>query len=330
MSKKLFIILFLLFIILVIISYFIYENSKIYIPVEDTSQPNISYLFNDIVPDGFSKVELPDASWELDEYGRPIGWNNGLVVEDANGNQFVWVPCSINSSDLITYGRYFFSNNDLCLSFDEQLYTSDNLFVDNDSVNDKIKNSVEKYGGFYIGRYETGIENGNLLYKKTRDDAELNWTGWRNGNIAIKQNLQVWNHITLDKSIELSNSFINTENVGSSLLTSYCYDTTLKWISSKNSSFLTNMYDYGNFSDELANTGTCSNAKLNNIHDLIGNVWEWCTEKSVRYGDLDPNRTAVFRGCYWGNEPSMLYDRVTIFPYYGNISIGFRIVLYLK
>ena len=162
----------------------------------------------------------------------------------------------------------------------------------------------------------------------------MNWTGWSNGNLAIKQNLQVWNYITLDKAIELSNSFIDNETVASSILTSYCYDTTLKWISSTNNSFWTNMYEYGNFNnrdkDGLANTGTSSNTKLNNIYDLVGNVCEWSTEKCIDDVAIQTNLTAVIKGGHWHTHSSAIYSRVPTFPYYAKDTIGFRIILYLK
>ena len=332
MSKKSFLLLFLSIIIFVFIMFFITKN--FIIKEDDIDQSNIPYLFNNIIPDGFSKVELSDASWNLDKTGRPIGWNNGLVIEDYLGNQFVWVPCSISDSDLITYGRYSYSKDDMYLSKEEILNSKGgDSYIDNEIVNNEIRASIEKYGGFYIGRYETGIEGGQLTYKKNVGKIS-NWTGWIDGNAAVKQDLQPWNYITLAKAEEISNSFIENKTVASSILTSYCYDTTLKWFSCTNSSFYNNIYNYGNFNnngqDGLLRTGTFANAKLNNVYDLIGNLHEWSTEKCITPMAAENNLTAVIKGGYWKNHSSLLYERPPTFPYQADISIGFRIILYLK
>ena len=88
---------------------------------------------NPIVPEGFKKVETQSASWEI-ENGIPKGWNNGLVIEDEIGNQFVWVPN-------YQYSKQEQNKNQL----EEQLK--------------KYNEQIEKYGGFYISRYEAGVSD---------------------------------------------------------------------------------------------------------------------------------------------------------------------------
>lgn len=54
----------------------------------------------------YLKVETESASWEL-ENGFPKGWNNGLVIEDEIGNQFVWIPnMKLTDEYLIKYYKY--------------------------------------------------------------------------------------------------------------------------------------------------------------------------------------------------------------------------------
>ena len=74
----------------------------------------ISQYNNPVIPDGFKKVETDNASWNLDEQGNPKGWNDGLVIEDEKGNQFVWVPCTIDGiNNTVKYSRYIVNNKDL-------------------------------------------------------------------------------------------------------------------------------------------------------------------------------------------------------------------------
>ena len=47
-----------------------------------------------IIPVGFRAVDTKDAVWNTDN-----GWRNGIVIEDEDGNQFVWIPV-YNLSDI--------------------------------------------------------------------------------------------------------------------------------------------------------------------------------------------------------------------------------------
>ena len=63
----------------------------------ETLQEKYNYK-NPIIPEGFHTVETETASWEKQEDGAIKGWNNGLVIEDDKGNQFVWVPCTVEDN----------------------------------------------------------------------------------------------------------------------------------------------------------------------------------------------------------------------------------------
>ena len=69
----------------------------------DSSDERISKYNNPIVPNGFNKLETDVASWDIDESGVPKGWNNGLIIQDNIGNEFVWVPVKeIDNTDILT------------------------------------------------------------------------------------------------------------------------------------------------------------------------------------------------------------------------------------
>ena len=48
--------------------------------------------YNPVIPVGFKTVPTKDASWNSTNGTQVDGWNDGLVIEDKDGNQFVWVP----------------------------------------------------------------------------------------------------------------------------------------------------------------------------------------------------------------------------------------------
>ena len=121
-------------------------------PETDKLGEAISTYNNPIIPNGFKKVETESASWEL-ENGIPKGWNNGLVIEDEIGNQFVWVPnVKITDENLI------------------KLYEYTEQDQDAEQKNEQLKEyntQIEKYGGFYISRYEAGITDS--MQKNTKE-----------------------------------------------------------------------------------------------------------------------------------------------------------------
>ena len=94
MNRKKLIIICLILILLIISLFLILKNY--FFNKNDTSLDinNLSnYQFTDIIstydnpviPEGFKKIETDCASWELDDNGKPKGWNDGLVIEYGRG-----------------------------------------------------------------------------------------------------------------------------------------------------------------------------------------------------------------------------------------------------
>ena len=161
------------------------------------------------------------------------------------------------------------------------------LFVDEYKA---MIESVSKYGGFYIGRYELS-ESG-----VKKDQPTLTYTNWYNLYKKCKE--------------------LNASNkVEARMIWGCQWDVTMNWLISsgaktsdevnKDSSTWGNYRNYNtanNYTEgtagyeknagSLQNTGSSENWKANNIYDLAGNVWEWTQEAS---GDVS---RAIFGGCY--------------------------------
>ncbi len=73
------------------------------------------------------------------------------VSKELKGNQFVWIPCSINDYNKITWGTEY-GKWDL-------------------ETNSAELPQIEKYNGFYIGRYEAGVAT---LNKEKENNGEAN------------------------------------------------------------------------------------------------------------------------------------------------------------
>ena len=241
--------------------------------------------------------------------------DTGLVIQDKNKNEFVWVPATKSSYAKDT--NFPGDSNDLKPTGDDTLPKD---------ITDETADVV-KYGGFYIGRYEAGIPEGDTS------------TSNKTGIPVSKKGATVWTDIDYINSKASAESMISNEYVQTGLLTGKAWDTTCYWIedslkSINASASLTDSRYYGNYRDSLApaneNNGTKRTAGFNenwktkNIYDLAGNVWEWTCEVwdnsfIVRGGDCDNNG---------GNAPvSHRKSAGSRSKYY---RFGFRTRLYIK
>lgn len=187
------------------------------------------YAYNNpIIPKGFIPLETKDASWVTNEEGLPMGWNNGLVIMDESGNEFVWIPCITQdldtSENVVKYGCY--AQNDKFTAYQ----------VDINSLRDLQKyipvenefSQIEKYQGFYVGRYETAMSENiprvsNVDIDDSPDVVNINKIEPIYNGITVKpviqQGKEVWNYVSRDNAAEISRKIVNNENVKSGLIT---------------------------------------------------------------------------------------------------------------
>ena len=181
--------------------------------------------------------------------------------------------------------------------------------------------SVDTYGGFYIGRYETGNLASNtstepVVQKGNNNIGDVNW-------YYMYQN---------SKKIAANNNVVSTMIWGS------MFDRALIWLTEtgdKSYSDLMNSSSWGNYkgstgaaatnSGTKQPTGTNEAWKANNIYDLAGNVYD-------RTIEADSTHIRVYRGGRYSsngsNYPASI--RYSNGPSNTNSGFGSRSALYVK
>ena len=320
----------------------------------------------------FEKVEGTDLS-------------TGLVIkEKATGSEYVWVEVPRTAAVYPTAGVDISSFTDKDYTdIETDLHTYTNDYRNGTSYSDvyyadsttgwftgtedyntakkKMLKSVYQNGGFWVGRYEAGIE----VNRTVEGDATT---------IPLsKENLHPYTYVTRTQAKKLAEQ-VESGNYTSSLMYGVQWDLVLKFMETKNattqynlktdSTTIGNYYnsaftlnrgkfahndalsDWKAYNSEekptfvtgsqkkaqsshlngiLLTTGATEATNLQNIYDIAGNVWEWTLEKTS-----DTDYPCARRGGYYayaGSDFPASYrnDNLTSGSFDG---IGFRLSLY--
>ena len=196
-----------------------------------------------------------------------------------------------------------------------------------DEFNETIK-SIQKYGGFWIGRYETGNLNAEIPVVQ-RMNTSINNQDWYTAYMLI----------------QLMNA---NEKVKISMIFGCLWDETLQWLVDSGNKTYAEMKDstsWGNYSNstfEYKNTsgststkaannstripsGSTEYSKANNIYDMAGNVYDWTLE-----GNGSNYRSSRGGFYYYSGSYKPASSRYNSLPYVSNNYFGFRVYLYIK
>ena len=267
-------------------------------------------------PDG--KVWIPEGFKVAEDSASTV--QGGVVIEDKDGNQFVWVPVAT----IADYKRTW--------------YTGDASFsIYLEALPEDEKTSVKTYKGFYIGRYEAGDKE-NTVAKTLRSSNDVTKV------VTIKANQAPYNYVTRTQAVSLAEGFKTQQGykAKTKLVSSYAWDTTIAFLQEVNSDYGSSSKE-GNYNNTTFSyidiTGaTKTKAKSSsvlvptgqttpvcNIYDMGGNVWEWTTESSS--STFSPY---AFRGgCYDDNFADCPAGRRDLDSDYAYAYRGFRLTLFM-
>lgn len=256
-------------------------------------------------------------------------------------NQFVWVPVEFDEYFKTYDGYRNGKHQSVILDCQEPCVEG---YPDEEIEYSQMKESVLEYDGFYIGRYEAGIDSASERTENSNIDENAvikkgkyvyNFIGWSNSNDMNVEN---------GGAVEKSKNF-DTENGYTSVISTLIYgvqwDAVMQWFDKKyiagsdnlksivsDSTGKGNYYDSENQNEwkgRLAKTGSSTDYEIKNIYDLAGNAREWTMES---YG----SNLRIRRGGYYNNSgfDGPVSDRAFGNPmgeFYFN---SFRICLYIK
>ena len=157
-----------------------------------------------IIPKGFKIIEDTEGKKSIDA---------GLVIQDSAGNEFVWVPVTVEGTtdaeketdfEAIRKDGYY-NNGSLQTDVSSGRVTepyakgySDGKGTEEVKDYQEMRTSVIKNGGFYIGRYEAGVEgdtpranksNGTSKMVVQRDKFPYNYVGWGSSMSNYEDNI---------------------------------------------------------------------------------------------------------------------------------------------
>ena len=281
--------------------------------VYEYMQTNTKLTYSD------GEVWIPEDFKVADDSASTV--QGGIVIEDKEGNQFVWVPVAT----IEDYKKTWYKGEQSLSYYSEALPEDE-------------KTSVKTYKGFYIGRYEAGDKE-NTEAKKLRNSNNVTKT------VTIKANQAPYNYVTRTQAISLAESFATKQGykAKTKLVSSYAWDTTIAFMQKVNSDYGSSSEE-GNYIDTKFSYTDITGAKQTkaknsnvlvptgqttpvcNIYDMGGNVWEWTME-----ANFTNSRTVRGGDCSYDGESYPVSARFSFKPTYTGEkleNIGSRMILY--
>lgn len=169
--------------------------------------------------------------------------------------------------------------------------------------------SVNKYKGFYVGRYETGILNGNIVSKNASTDTNVTTAD------ASNTTTNTWYGL-YQKQKEYANG---KNGIKSTMIWGSQYDAMMNWMAKQGKTVGTE--DDSKYNNTTI-TGNKAEDNINNIFDLYGCHWE-CSIEAIGT-DCRVNRNDFY------DESGAPGYRGAIVPYdTGDVS-GSRLTLFIQ
>ena len=313
--------------------------------------------------------------------------NKGIVIRDTNNNEWVWIEVpkttvfqdlTIDTTKELTEQNYTDIKNKLIeyvgiyrkgsasqnCNWTDEWYDGCGMTSDEyTSAYQKMLKSVYTYGGFWIGRYEAGIEGTTTETTNARTSSSPRISIGTSPKAISQKDAIPYNFVYCSEAQDLAKKMTPNNNYTSSLMFGIQWDLVCKFLENKsslttadinsdssswgiysnisrriNSDKAKQSIDYGSSwtsitgkkaenTSVLLTTGASEETNKMNIYDFAGNEWEWTLENSS-----DSSYPCTYRGGYYFDSGSILPAsyRNGSGTTYSDHSIGFHPTLYVK
>ena len=310
--------------------------------------------------------------------------NNGIVIKDKNNNEWVWVEVpktavfsglAIDTTKELTEQNYTDIKNKLITyagvyrngsasqtrnDWKDEWYNGCSLTSDEYTTTyKKMLKSVYTYGGFWIGRYEAGIEGSIDNVSKVRTSHSIVTIGTSPKAVSQKDTIP-YNYVYCSEAQALAKEMSPDSNYTSSLIFGIQWDLVCKFLEVKGglttADINFNSSNWGNYNNTeititsdkakqgsrwtaiagtkaknssiLLTTGASEETKKMNIYDFAGNEWEWTLEHATSSNDYP----YAYRGgsCSSVGSGGPATNRNDNNATYSNFFVGFRTTIYIK
>ena len=312
--------------------------------------------------------------------------SKGIVIKDKNNNEWVWIEVpkttvfsglTIDTTNTLTEQNYTDIKNKLIAyattyrkgsatqsySWTDEWYNGCGMASDEyKTAYQKMLKSVYTYGGFWIGRYEAGIEGTTTETTNARTDSSARISIETSPKAISQKDAIPYNWVYCSEAQALAKEMTPNSNYTSSLMFGIQWDLVCKYLEVKGKLAIadinSNSTSWGNYSNVertissdkakqttnsgstwtaitgtkpassvLLTTGASEETNKMNIYDFAGNEWEWTLEQTS-----DSDYICAIRGGNYFNTGS-------IYPasFRGgngttgaNRNLGFRPTLYVN
>ena len=266
--------------------------------------------------------------------------SKGIVIKDKNNNEWVWIEVpkttvfsglTIDTTNTLTEQNYADIKNKLIAyattyrkgsatqsySWTDEWYNGCGMASDEyKAAYQKMLKSVYTYGGFWIGRYEAGIEGTTTETTNARTDSSARISIETSPKAISQKDAIPYNWVYCSEAQALAKEMTPNNSYTSSLMFGIQWDLVCKYLEVKSTletpDINSNSTSWGNYSNVertissdkakqstdygytwtaitgtkpasivLLTTGASEETNKMNIYDFAGNEWEWTLEHAT-------------------------------------------------
>ena len=309
--------------------------------------------------------------------------SKGIVIKDKNNNEWVWIEVpkttvfsdlTIDTTNTLTEQNYADIKNKLIAyattyrkgkasqsyNWTDEYYSGCGMTPDEyTAAYQKMLKSVYTYGGFWIGRYEAGIEGTTTETTNARTSSSARISIETSPKAISQKDAIPYNYVYCSEAQALAKEMMPNSNYTSSLLFGIQWDLVCKFLEVKSGLATANINSdsstWGNYnnvprtissdkakqstddgntwtaitgtkpaSSVLLTTGASEETNKMNIYDFAGNEWEWTLEKTS-----SNDYPCASRGGYYDGSGSEYPASYRNYGYRtSNNFVGFRSTIY--